>query len=204
MKKLVDTYQPKLTPEEEAYINNETNGLCAVINDDEVTSKRDFSKEAWDYMRDNKFFGLKIPKEWGGLGFSTQAVSVILAKLAVHCVDANATVAVPNSLGPGELLVRYGTQEQKEYFLPRLADGTLIPCFGLTGPHSGSDATSLIGSDGVVEERDGVLGVRTTFKKRYITLAPVAGVVGIGFNLSDPNGLLKGNGTEGFSVALLE
>ena len=138
------------------------------------------------------------------MGFSTQAVSVILAKLTVHCTDANATVAVPNSLGPGELLVRYGTQEQKEYFLPRLADGTLIPCFGLTGPHSGSDATSLIGSYGVVEERDGQLGVRATFKKRYITLAPVAGVVGIGLNLQDPNGLLKGNGTEGFSVALLE
>ena len=204
MKKLVDTYQPKLTPEEQSYIDNECNALCDLINDEEVTSKRDFNKETWDFMRDKKFFGLKIPKEWGGLGFSTQAVSVILAKLAVHCVDANATVAVPNSLGPGELLARYGTPDQKEYFLPRLADGTLIPCFGLTGPHSGSDATSLIGSDGVVEERDGVLGVRATFKKRYITLAPVAGVVGIGFNVQDPNGLLKGNGGEGFSVALLE
>ena len=204
LKKLVDTYQPKLTPDEQSFIDNECNALCDLINDEEVTSKRDFTKEAWDYMRDKKFFGLKIPKEWGGLGFSTQAVSVILAKLAVHCVDANATVAVPNSLGPGELLARYGTPEQKEYFLPRLADGTLIPCFGLTGPHSGSDATSLIGSNGIVEERDGVLGVRATFKKRYITLAPVAGVVGIGFNLQDPNGLLKGNGGEGFSVALLE
>lgn len=204
MKKLVDTYVPKVTPEEQSFIDNETNQLCDLISDDQVTSQRDFNKETWDFMRDKKFFGLKIPKEWGGLGFSTQAVSVILAKLAVHCTDANATVAVPNSLGPGELLARYGTPEQKEYFLPRLADGTLIPCFGLTGPHSGSDATSLIGSYGVVEERDGVLGVRATFKKRYITLAPVAGVVGIGFNLQDPNGLLKGNGTEGFSVALLE
>jgi len=204
LQKLVDNYQPKLSAEEEAYINKECNELCDLLSDDEVTSRRDFDKATWDFMRDKKFFGLKIPKEWGGLGFSTQAVSVILAKLAVKCVDANATVAVPNSLGPGELLARYGTQEQKEYFLPRLADGTLIPCFGLTGPHSGSDATSLIGSDGIVEERDGVLGVRTTFKKRYITLAPVAGVVGIGFNIQDPNGLLKGNGGEGFSVALLE
>lgn len=121
LKKLVDTYQPKLTAEEQSYIDTECNQLCDLINDDEVTSKRDFTREAWDFMRDKKFFGLKIPKEWGGLGFSTQAVSVILAKLAVHCTDANATVAVPNSLGPGELLVRYGTQEQKEYFLPRLA-----------------------------------------------------------------------------------
>jgi acyl-CoA dehydrogenase len=126
-------------------------------------------------MRDEKFFGLKIPKEWGGLGFSTHAVSQILAKLATQCFDANATVAVPNSLGPGELLARYGTPNQKEYFLPRLADGTLIPCFGLTGPHSGSDATSLIGSTGVVEERNGVLGVNATFTKvRSMQFVPCA------------------------------
>ena len=160
--------------------------------------------EAWDYMRNKGFFAMKIPKEWGGLGFSTMAVSSVLAKLGSHCFDANATVAVPNSLGPGELLVRYGTDEQRGYFLPRLADGTLIPCFGLTGPHSGSDATSLIGSYGTVEERNGQLGVRATFDKRYITLAPVAGVVGIGLDLKDPNGLLKGQGSEGFTVALLE
>ena len=132
------------------------------------------------------------------------AVSSVLAKLGSHCFDANATVAVPNSLGPGELLVRYGTDEQRGYFLPRLADGTLIPCFGLTGPHSGSDATSLIGSYGTVEELDGELGVRATFDKRYITLAPVAGVVGIGLDLKDPKGLLGGQGSEGFTVALLE
>jgi alkylation response protein AidB-like acyl-CoA dehydrogenase len=166
--------------------------------------KKDFSKEAWDFMRDKGFFALKISKEWGGKGFSTHAVSQILVKLATHCFDANATVAVPNSLGPGELLARYGTPEQKEYFLPRLADGTLIPCFGLTGPHSGSDATSLIQSDCIVEERNGELGVVASFKKRYITLAPVAGVVGLGLNLSDPKGLLKNRGTEGFTVALLE
>jgi alkylation response protein AidB-like acyl-CoA dehydrogenase len=156
-------------------------------------------------VRSNKkFFAMKIPKEWGGLGFSTMAVSSVLAKLGSHCFDANATVAVPNSLGPGELLVRYGTDEQRGYFLPRLADGTLIPCFGLTGPHSGSDATSLIGSYGTVEKRNGVLGVRCTFEKRYITLAPVAGVVGIGLDLKDPNNLLGGQGSEGFTVALLE
>ena len=201
---LVDTYQPKTSPEEKAFIDEKVDGLCALLNDHDVSMKRDFSKEAWDYMRDEKFFGMKIPKEHGGLGFSTHAVSQVLAKLATHCFDANATIAVPNSLGPGELLVRYGTAEQKEYFLPRLADGTLIPCFGLTGPHSGSDATSLIESDCVVETRDGELGVRASFKKRYITLAPIAGVVGLGLKLSDPNGLLGENGTEGFTVALLE
>jgi alkylation response protein AidB-like acyl-CoA dehydrogenase len=201
---LLKTYQPKLSHEEESFLNHQVDHLCSLLNDHDVSQAKDFSKEAWDYMRDEKFFGMKIPKEWGGLGFSTQAVSQILAKLATHCFDANATVAVPNSLGPGELLVRYGTPEQKEYYLPRLADGTLIPCFGLTGPHSGSDATSLIGSEGVVEMRGGELGVRATFKKRYITLAPVAGVVGIGLNLKDPNNLLQGVGEEGFTVALLE
>lgn len=201
---LIDTYHPKMSDEEQAYLDNQVNKLCSLINDHEVTMKKDFTKEAWDYIRDEKFFSMKIPKEWGGLGFSTQAVACILAKIGTHSPDACATIAVPNSLGPGELLVRYGSEEQKEYFLPRLADGTLIPCFGLTGPHSGSDATSLIGSDCVVEERNGELGVVASFKKRYITLAPVAGVVGLGLNLSDPNGLLNGVGSEGFSVALLE
>ena len=203
---LIDTYTPKLSPEEESYINNQVSTLCSLLNDHDVVTTKDFSKEAWDYMRDEKFFGMKIPKEWGGLGFSTNAVSCVLAKLATQCFDANATVAVPNSLGPGELLVRYGTQEQKEYFLPLLANGTLIPCFGLTGPHSGSDATSLIGSDCAVQKHPetGELGVVASFKKRYITLAPVAGVVGLGLNLSDPDNLLNGSGDEGFTVALLE
>jgi acyl-CoA dehydrogenase len=204
LKHLIKTYEPKLTASEREFISTQVDELCRLINDHDTVSSRDFSKEVWDYMRDERFFGLKIPTEWGGRGFSTQAVSQILAKLATHCMDANATVAVPNSLGPGELLVRYGTPEQKEYFLPRLADGTLIPCFGLTGPHSGSDATSLIGSYCTVEERNGELGVVASFKKRYITLAPVAGVVGLGLMLKDPHGLLKGKGMEGFSVALLE
>lgn len=201
---LIDTYEAKVSEEEKSFLDNEVNTLCDMLNDHDVAMEKDFSKEVWDYMRDNKFFAMKIPKEWGGLGFSTQAVSNVLVKLGSQCGDANATVAVPNSLGPGELLARYGTDEQKSYFLPRLADGTLIPCFGLTGPHSGSDATSLIESDCVVEERNGELGVRASFKKRYITLAPVAGVVGLGLNLSDPNGLLGDKGNEGFTVALLE
>jgi len=204
LKHLVDTYTPKLSAEEQSFLDNEVEDLCKLLDDHQVTTDKDMSPEAWDFMRNKGFFAMKIPKEWGGLGFSTMAVSSVLAKLGSHCFDANATVAVPNSLGPGELLVRYGTDEQRGYFLPRLADGTLIPCFGLTGPHSGSDATSLVGSYGFVEKRDGVLGVRATFDKRYITLAPVAGVVGIGLDLKDPEGLLGGQGSEGFTVALLE
>jgi alkylation response protein AidB-like acyl-CoA dehydrogenase len=110
---------------------------------------------------------------------------------------------VPNSLGPGELLIRYGTEEQKDYFLPRLATGEIIPCFGLTGAASGSDAAAMRDS-GIVEVQNGVLGIRATFKKRYITLAPIAGVVGLAFNVKDPNGLLKGTGTEGITIALLK
>jgi len=201
---LIETYDPKLSEEEQSFMANEVDTLCELLNDHDVSIEKDFNKEVWDYMRDKGFFALKIPKEWGGKGFSTHAVSLILCKLSTQSFDANATVAVPNSLGPGELLARYGTKDQKEYFLPRLADGTLIPCFGLTGPHSGSDATSLIQSDCVVEERNGELGVVASFKKRYITLAPVAGVIGLGLNLSDPQGLLKGQGSEGFTVALLE
>lgn len=203
---LIDTYNPKLSDEEQSFLDVQVTQLCSLLNDHDVVVNKDFSKEAWDYMRDEKFFGMKIPREWGGLGFSTHAVSRVLAKLATQCFDANATVAVPNSLGPGELLARYGTDDQKGYFLPRLADGTLIPCFGLTGPHSGSDATSLIGSDCEVSRHPetGELGVLANFKKRYITLAPVAGVVGLGLNLKDPEGLLDGEGEEGFTVALLE
>lgn len=201
---LIDTYNPKLSEEEQSFMDNEVNELCELLNDHDISIQKDFNKEVWDLMRDKGFFALKIPKEWGGKEFSTHAVSLILCKISTQSFDANATVAVPNSLGPGELLARYGTKDQKEYFLPRLADGTLIPCFGLTGPHSGSDATSLIQSDCVVDERNGELGVVASFKKRYITLAPVAGVVGLGLNLSDPRGLLKGQGAEGFTVALLE
>lgn len=237
LRMLLDKYEAKLSSEERAFLDNEVNVLCQMIDDHkvhartrrrgsgrapsqprtpaprppahpacapQVTTEKDLPADAWDYMRDMGFFSMKIPKEWGGKGFSTHAVSTVLAKIATHCPDANATVAVPNSLGPGELLVRYGTDEQKGYFLPRLADGTLIPCFGLTGPHNGSDATALQGAFGVVEKRGDELGIRATFRKRYITLAPVAGVVGVGFDLQDPSGLLGGSGEQGFTVALLE
>ena len=144
-----------------------------------------------------------IPKKFGGLGFTAHGHSQVVTKIASRSGSAAVTVMVPNSLGPGELLMRYGTSEQKEYYLPKLATGDIIPCFGLTGPASGSDAASMR-DEGIVEEQGGVLGVRTTFKKRYITLAPVAGVVGLAFNLKDPNKLLQGVGAEGITIALLK
>ena len=126
LKHLVDTYACKLTAEEQSFLDNEVETLCTMLDDHKVTMEKDMSPEAWDYMRDKGFFAMKIPKEWGGKGFSTHCVSSVLAKLGSHCFDANATVAVPNSLGPGELLVRYGTDEQRGYFLPRLANGCLL------------------------------------------------------------------------------
>ena len=127
-----------------------------------------------------------------------------MQKVSTRSGSASGTITVPNSLGPGELLVRYGTEEQKNYLLPLLASGKLIPCFGLTAPHSGSDAASMTEAFGEVVERDGKLGIIASFNKRYITLAPVAGIVGVAFNLRDPKGLLKGNGSEGITIALLE
>ena len=141
------------------------------------------------------------PKQYGGTGWDVVQRSIF----AEESLKADAPQLIPMGLHMcGPCIIGCGTDEQKEYFLPRLAYGTLIPCFGLTGPHSGSDATSLIGSDCVVEQRNGELGVRASFKKRYITLAPIAGVVGLGLNLSDPEGLLGEKGSEGFTVALLE
>lgn len=149
-----------------------------------------------------------IPKKYGGKGFTGHGHSQVIMKVSTRSGSAAGTCAVPNSLGPGELLVRYGTEEQKDYFLPQLASGQLIPCFGLTSPHSGSDAASMSEAFGeVVEDKDGKLGIIASFNKRYITLAPVAGVVGLAFNLRDPKGLLAKNGqggSEGITIALLE
>ena len=167
LENLLTTYAPlvTLTDEEKSFLANETEELCGLVDDFKVLEDKDFSDEVWRFMRRQGFFALKIPKEWGGKGFSTAATSAVLVKLGTASSDLASTVAVPNSLGPGELLVRYGTPEQQKYYLPLLADGTFIPCFGLTGIHSGSDATSLIGSYGVVEERDGEIGVKCTFDK---------------------------------------
>lgn len=200
---LVQKYNAKLSTEETSFMNHQVNHLCSIVDDYQVSRDRDLPEHVWEYMKKEKFFGMIIPKEYGGLGFSAHGHSMIVTKIASASGSAAVTVMVPNSLGPGELLMRYGTQEQKDYYLPKLADGSIIPCFGLTGPASGSDAASMRDT-GIVCEVNGILGVKATFKKRYITLAPVAGVVGLAFNLKDPNGLLKGNGSEGITIALLK
>lgn len=201
--KLLKNYDIKLSADEQSFMDNQVETLCKMINDYQIVCDRDLPENVWSYLKTQKFFGMIIPKEYGGLGFTAHGHSQIVTKLASRSGTAAVTAMVPNSLGPGELLMRYGTKEQKDFFLPRLASGEIIPCFGLTAPASGSDAASMR-DEGVVMIKDGVLGVSATFKKRYITLAPVAGVVGLAFNLKDPNKLMKGVGSEGITIALLK
>ncbi|MGJ8668058.1 MAG: acyl-CoA dehydrogenase [Oceanococcus sp.] len=191
--KLLDFKRTELTAAEAGFLQNETETLCAMIDDWQVQQDKDLPEEVWSYMREHKFFAMLIAKEWGGLGFSAYAQSCVVTKIATRSLAASVTVMVPNSLGPGELLMHYGTQQQKEDMLPKLASGEWLPCFGLTGPEAGSDAGALPDT-GVVcmGEHDGeeVLGMRLNFSKRYITLAPVSDVVGLAIKLYDPEALL--------------
>mgnify|MGYP002759840795 FL=1 len=181
--------------------------LCKMVNDFEITHVHaDLPPELWEFIKKNKFFGMIIPKEYGGLGFSALAHHKVIQKLASVSSVVSSTVGVPNSLGPGELLNYYGTQEQKDYYLPRLAIGQEVPCFGLTGPFAGSDATS-IPDFGIVckgmWKGEEVLGLKLTFDKRYITLAPVATLIGMAFRMYDPDGLLGDTKDIGITLALL-
>ena len=205
---LHSTKKFELSEEEQKFLDNETEQLCSMINDWQIIHKdNDLPVEVWDFIRNNGFFGLIISKFYGGKGFSAAAHSQVVMKVATRSPSVAVTVMVPNSLGPGELLHHYGTDEQKNYYLPRLASGQEIPCFALTGPTAGSDATS-IPDEGIVchGEYNGnkVLGIKLrNINKRYITLAPVATVVGLAFQLKDPEGLLDGLGRVGITCALL-
>ena len=185
---------PQLSEEEQSFIDNEVEQLCAMLNEWKIQHEdKDLSPEAWQFIKEKGFLGLIIPKKFGGLDFSSYAQSRVMSKIASRSPTAAVTCMVPNSLGPGELLMHYGTDEQKQRWLPGLANGQEIPCFGLTGPEAGSDAGA-IPDTGVVcyGNHDGaqVLGLRMNFSKRWITLAPVATVVGLAFKMYDPEGLL--------------
>lgn len=205
--KLYSLSLPELTKEEQDFIDNEVTELMSLIDDfDAVHNRKDFSDEAWQYMREKGFFSMIIPKEYGGKAFSALANSTIVSKIASRSLSAGVTVMVPNSLGPGELLSHYGTQDQKDYWLPRLAKGQDIPCFALTGPEAGSDAGG-IPDTGIVTmgefEGKETLGIRLNWEKRYITLAPVATVLGLAFKLEDPDGLLGDKKQIGITCALI-
>ena len=185
---------PKLSAEEQSFIDNEVETLCAMLDEWKIQHEdKELSPEAWRFIKSNGFLGLIIPKEFGGLEFSSYAQSRVMSKIASRSPTAAVTCMVPNSLGPGELLMHYGTDEQKQRWLPGLAKGDEVPCFGLTGPEAGSDAGA-IPDTGVVcygmHEGEQVLGLRMNFSKRWITLAPIATVVGLAFKMHDPEGLL--------------
>jgi acyl-CoA dehydrogenase len=206
--KLLSAQAPRLTPEEQAFIDGPCEELCRMIDDWDITHRRaDLPPEVWDFLKKKGFFAMIIPKRYGGLEFSAYAHSCVLVKLSSRSATVSSTVAVPNSLGPGELLLHYGTEEQKNHYLPRLARGEDVPCFALTAPRAGSDAASIpdtgIVCRGVYEGRE-VVGLRLNFSKRYITLAPIATVVGLAFKLYDPEKLLGGDKTDyGITCALI-
>lgn len=196
-----------LTAEEQAFLDGPTNEVCAMIDDwDTRNNRADLSPEVWQFLKDKGFLGMLIAKEHGGLGFGAQAQSMIVSKIASRSVAAGITVMVPNSLGPGELLEKYGTAEQKEKYLGRLARGQEVPCFALTGVHSGSDAGGMrdigVVTKGTYQGKE-VLGVRLSWDKRYITLAPIATLVGLAFILKDPDNLLGKGENIGITLALV-
>ena len=204
--KLLNFKTQPLSTEEQTFLDGPVEKLCRMVDDWQIANDRDLSPEVWAFIKANGFFGMIIPKEYGGLGFSAQMHSAVVAKIASRSVTTAVTVMVPNSLGPGELLMHYGTDEQKDHYLPRLADGQDIPCFALTEPNAGSDAANGQ-SRGVVckgaWQGEEVLGMKLTFDKRYITLAPVATVIGLAFRLYDPDHLLGDQADIGITCALV-
>ncbi len=195
-----------LDERERAFLDGPVEELCRMVDPWDVHHRDDLTPEAWAFLKEKGFMGLIIPEEYGGLGFSAAANSATVLKLSSHSITAAVTVMVPNSLGPAELLLHYGTEEQKRHYLPRLARGEEVPCFALTEPYAGSDAASMR-SRGVVEKRvvDGreVLGMRLNWEKRYITLSPVATLIGLAFRLFDPDHLLGEEEDLGITVALI-
>jgi acyl-CoA dehydrogenase len=206
-KKLLATPKPSLSEEELAFLNGQVETLCGML-DDWQTTQQDFnlSEKVWAYLKKERFFGIAIAKEYGGLGFSALAHSTIISKIGTHSITAAVDVMVPNSLGPAELLQAYGTPEQQSYYLPRLANGEEIPCFALTAPNAGSDASSMTDSGIVCKgECQGkeVIGLRLNWDKRYITLAPAATVLGLAFKMYDPDGLLGSKVDIGITLCLI-
>jgi acyl-CoA dehydrogenase len=198
--KLLSAKAPQLSAEEQAFVDGPCEELCRMVDDWDITHRRaDMPPQVWEFLKKKGFFAMIIPKRYGGLEFSAYAHSCVLVKLASRSATVSSTAAVPNSLGPAELLLHYGTEEQKNHYLPRLARGEDIPCFALTGPRAGSDAASIpdtgVVCRGMVDGRE-IVGLRLNFSKRYITLAPVATVIGLAFRLYDPDKLLGGNRTD--------
>jgi acyl-CoA dehydrogenase len=206
-RKLMSAKVPTLTAVEQAFLDGPCEQLCAMLDDWDITHVRaDLPPEVWSFIKSNGFFGMIIPRRYGGLEFSAYGHSCVLTKIASRSGTASSTIAVPNSLGPAELLLHYGTEAQKNHFLPRLARGEDVPCFALTGPRAGSDAAS-IPDTGVICKGSWqgaeIVGIKLNFSKRYITLAPVATLVGLAFRLFDPQHLMGERADLGITCALI-
>jgi acyl-CoA dehydrogenase len=201
--KLMKEPYPNLTPEEQAFMNGPVEELCKMLDHWKIWKSRKLDDKAFQYIKDQKFLGMIIPKEYGGLGFSAMAHSEVIMKVSSRSLSTAITVMVPNSLGPAELLVHYGTDAQKKHYLPRLATGQEIPCFGLTEPTAGSDAGSITSSGVVFKGPDGKIYVRLNWNKRWITLAAVSTVIGLAFRLRDPEGILGMGEDIGITCALV-
>jgi len=198
---------PKLSAEEQTFLDGPCEELCRMLNDWEITSELgDMPPEIWAFIKQHRFFAMIIPKQYGGLEFSAYANAMVIAKLASRSTTASSTIGVPNSLGPAELLLHYGTEEQKQRYLPGLASGDEIPCFALTSPEAGSDAAAIIDSGIVCKGQwNGaeIIGIRLNWNKRYITLAPIATVLGLAFKLYDPDHLIGEQDEYGITAALI-
>lgn len=194
---------PSLTPEEQKFIDGPVDELCKVLNEWDIYKQRELPKEFWSLVGKEKFLGMIIPKEYGGLGFSMLAQSAVLQKLASRSVPATVTVMVPNSLGPAELLIHYGTEPQKKKYLTKLANAEEIPCFALTEPNAGSDAGSITSTGELFKGSDGKLYVKLNWNKRWITLAAISTVLGLAFRLRDPQNLLGKGEDVGITCALI-
>jgi acyl-CoA dehydrogenase len=205
-KRIVEFVPKPLSEKERRFLDGPCKRLCEMVDDQAIRRDGDLPPAVWDFIKREKFMGMIIPESYGGLGFSAIANSSVVAMLSSRSVSTSVTVMVPNSLGPAELLLHYGTDEQKKHYLPRLADGREVPCFALTEPHAGSDAGGMT-SKGVVRrgvfEGKELVGIELTWNKRYITLAPVATVLGLAFRLFDPDKLLGGEVDLGITCALI-
>ncbi|HED18484.1 MAG TPA: acyl-CoA dehydrogenase [Gammaproteobacteria bacterium] len=207
-KKLLSLAPATLSEEEQAFLDGPVEELCQMLDDWKITHDiLDLPEDVWQFLKDQRFFSMIIPKHYGGLGFSTLAHSAVVVKIASRSGSAAGTVMVPNSLGPAELLLHYGTEDQKDYYLPRLASGKEIPCFALTAPEAGSDAAAMpdrgILCKGEFQGENDVLGIRLDWEKRYTTLAPIATVLGLAFKLYDPEHLLGDKEDIGITLALI-
>lgn len=193
----------RLSDKEKEFINKQVEEVCSMQSDWELSQEKDLKSEVWEYLKKERFFGMVIPEKYGGRGFSAYGMNAVVAKLGSRSVSMSVDVMVPNSLGPAELLLAYGTEKQKDHYLPRLAKGEEIPCFALTEPEAGSDAAGLQSEGVVFADENGDLFIRLNWEKRYITLAAVSTILGLAFDLTDPDNLLGKGKHPGITCGLI-